>query len=194
MKKSDSCNFTLIELMIVLTVILLLASITFLAVPIVAKMNGDAKTKATMQMIETVLESYKSNSTLGDYPGSGDDNKYHPFYLDEYRETAVDGVLAPSNNIVGHFKDRTALKAVSKYDGAKRCYYIVDGFTTPFVYRAPGKMKTTYDLVSLGANCLAGKGEVKTAFTLDPKSPRPSFEFETKAEEYLGQGDDIANW
>ena len=81
-------HFTLIELMVVILVMLLLASIAFVAAPIVQKRNGDATTRSRIRSVETALELYRSwQDGIGTYPPSGlgsDPGEYAPMFLDVY--------------------------------------------------------------------------------------------------------------
>lgn len=215
MKHEKTKNFTLIELMVVLGVILLLVGSMFLVGPSISRKNSEAKTKAIMRNVELLLTNYKAAGNS--YPlsvkrgiygkGAAGDPTYMPFYLDKYSNDDDDDV-----GMHKYIADET-FADVQHFDEAAECYYILDGFNTPLVYYCADDSE--YKLISLGANKRIGTGtddngkEFKeTLFKADGEQKDEEgnavlkanyiifvYEGEEKdVEEYFGQGDDIANF
>ena len=62
-------RYTLVEMIMVITIILILVTIGILVAPLVTRQASEAKTKALMGMIENALEEYKgSDLSGGNYP------------------------------------------------------------------------------------------------------------------------------
>lgn len=208
-------QFTLVELMVVMGVILILVGSMFLLGPSISRKNSESKTKAIMKNVEMLLENYKNSGN--DYPLSVergasakvDQNitpTYMPFFLDKYDNDETKDI-----GMQKYISDETFSGALF-HDEASGCDYVADGFGTPLVYYCAGD---SYRLISLGANGLigTGKNDKGEAFVKDLFKPSGKqhddegaeiikakyMEFaykdnEDEVEEYFGQGDDIANF
>ena len=208
-------QFTLVELMVVMGVILILVGSMFLLGPSISRKNSESKTKAIMKNVEMLLENYKNSGN--DYPLSVergasakvDQNitpTYMPFFLDKYDNDETKDI-----GMQKYISDETFSGALF-HDEASGCDYVADGFGTPLVYYCAGD---SYRLISLGANGLigTGKNDKGEAFVKDLFKPSGKqhddegaeiikakymvFAYrdnEDEVEEYFGQGDDIANF
>ena len=208
-------QFTLVELMVVMGVILILVGSMFLLGPSISRKNSESKTKAIMKNVEMLLENYKNSGN--DYPLSverganakADQNitpTYMPFFLDKYDNDETKDI-----GMQKYISDETFAGALF-HDEASECDYVADGFSTPLVYYCAGD---SYRLISLGANGLIGtgkndKGEAFEKVLFSPngtqhddeggeiiKAKYMEFAYKDKedeVEEYFGQGDDIANF
>ena len=208
-------QFTLVELMVVMGVILILVGSMFLLGPSISRKNSESKTKAIMKNVEMLLENYKNSGN--DYPLSVErgasakvdqdiDPTYMPFFLDKYDNDETKDI-----GMQKYISDET-FSGVLFHDEASECDYVADGFGTPLVYYCAGD---SYRLISLGANGLigTGKNDKGEAFVKDLFKPSGKqhddeggeiikakyMEFaykgnEDEVEEYFGQGDDIANF
>lgn len=74
-------GFTLIEILVVATIIGLLAAVAAISYSQFTKQSRDARRKADLEQIRGALEMYKSNSTTNDYPGSLTINCANPVAL-----------------------------------------------------------------------------------------------------------------
>lgn len=223
MKHEKTKNFTLIELMVVLGVILLLVGSMFLVGPAISRKNSEAKTKAIMRNVELLLTNYKAAGNS--YPLSVErgivgnkvagDPTYMPFFLDRYDASNSGADIGMHKYIADEtFAD------VQIRDNASGCYYILDGFSMPLVYYCADDSE--YKLISLGANKLIGTGEgheYTAAMIFEAKgkqfdpdtgealnsseggqAPVPEYtqfvyrEHTEDVGQYFGQGDDIANF
>ncbi len=219
MVKTNKRQFTLVELMTVLIVILLLAGTVIMVGPIVTKLSNDAKTKSLIQSISLALEAYKASGLSGGaYPvsrpprntrvddeddGSFTEVSYQPFYLDKYRTNAPDDDPENPNNNMVQFFDLEKIADSRNYNPATRTYYLLDAYKTPLIYRSPGRFHPeAFDLISLGQNGYAGNsdktgwGLEKIGSTIDltnTNAMMQALSFDDNAAEFLGQGDDITN-
>lgn len=66
--EGDSNGFTLIEILVVATIISLLAGIGMVSYSSFTKSSLDARRKADLEQIRTALEMYRSNNTSSSYP------------------------------------------------------------------------------------------------------------------------------
>lgn len=203
-------NFTLIEMMVVLTIILILVSIGIVVAPLITRQSSEAKTKSLMHAIESAMEQYKNAE--GYYPINpmAVDGKYGtqyaPFFLDNYvlsgAEENADSNI--SNNMMRFFEIEQ-LKDSRGYNSTAKRYFVMDGFGMPILYMHPGYRMGggSFDLVSTGANVMPGdvseedvpgsktggtKGRfLKGTISIEHKD-------EAKFAAQLGEGDDIANF
>ena len=67
MKKS----FTLIEILVVITIIVLLSAAAMVSYSTFLKQSRDAKRKTDLEQIRAALEMFRSNSTTNSYPTTG---------------------------------------------------------------------------------------------------------------------------
>ena len=177
-------NFTLIELLIVMSVMAILAGIALGVSGYVIRKNKEARTLATIEMLKLGLEQYKAQ--YGFYPASipfGSD-VYIPFRLDVCKSDAAADSNQNNNNNFNKFVDFMNLIQPDQSDrkdagGGASYYEIKDGFGRPVYYRCPGFInRGTFDLGSLGADGLLGDGVEGWTRTKNDN---------------FGKGDDITN-
>lgn len=183
-------NFTLLEILVVLMLIMFLIGAVFMASNALIKQTNDTKTKAMMKAIEIALENYK-NSGLNNYLPS---SSYQPFYV----ECNTNNTNAQQSSL-RQFFDKSSLQGMTRYFPEKQADMIQDAYLNPIIYRCPGAVNTqTYDLISMGYDRYPGdRSEV---FKKMPPWKRSQFfntEDMTLNEDFvpfLGQGDDITNY
>ena len=78
--KKHSLGFTLIELMVVITIIGILAGLSVGVVNMVGKQNKIAATKATVQKLEAALNNYYTHA--GTYPPTPEDYRFDSTIMD----------------------------------------------------------------------------------------------------------------
>ncbi len=66
--KHGSKGFTLIEILVVATIMGLLASVSFISYRAISKQGRDSTRKAQLEQIRSALEQYRSNNINGSYP------------------------------------------------------------------------------------------------------------------------------
>lgn len=167
-------HFTLVEIMVVISVIALLMGAILGIADYVSRKNGDARTLAVVEMLRSGLEQYKEK--YGFYPPTiGQQSAgYVQFHLDKVTSNGV------SDNF-NQFVDYNHLTQSGKSKKEGDLYYVLDGFGGYIYYRCPGYVnKTAYDLGSLGADGKVGDGKT-TAVTA------------AAAADDFGKGDDITN-
>lgn len=216
MKKrmGKNCRFTLIEIMIVLTVVLILVSMGILLAPLVTRQASESKTKALMGMIDSALQEYKNYRGIYPVPTQMIDSKlgtqYSPLFILGDKKLEPDEAQFESKDdkdkvSLLKFFDFEQIKAQTVFmndPGTKKGigHCVTDGFGVPFLYMAPGyRMAGGYDLVSLGANGMPGDAKVKEV----PQKIRDRIatgrlsvedKTETSYAVLLGEGDDLANF
>ncbi len=67
-KRNQQYGYTLIEILVVVTIIGLVASISTVSYTILSKQSRDARRKADLEQIRSAIEMYRSNNTSGLYP------------------------------------------------------------------------------------------------------------------------------
>lgn len=213
MKCKKTKNFSLIELMIVIGVILLLVGAMFLVGPAISRRNAESKTKAILKNIDMLLTNYKADGN--NYPLSvrrgavakADQSlepTYMPFFLDKYDSDETKDV-----GMQKYISDETFAGLLIN-DEASGCDYVIDGFSSPIVYYCADD--SNYKLISLGANGMIGTGEEYSEKKIFQPSDKPQtddegtelvkakflvFRYEDDkedVEQYFGQGDDITNF
>ena len=70
MNKTKNFGFTLIEILVVATIIGMLAAVAAVSYSSFTKSSRDARRKADMEQIRAALEMYRSNSVNGQYPAA----------------------------------------------------------------------------------------------------------------------------
>ncbi len=63
--------YTLIEILIVTTIIVLLTAVAVVSYSTFLKQSRDAKRKSDLEQVRAALEMFRSNSTTNDYPTTG---------------------------------------------------------------------------------------------------------------------------
>ena len=171
--KKRSC-FTLLEILVVISVIVILMGSVAGIASYVTRKNADARTLATVEMLRVGLEQYKTK--YGFYPPSVQvqANGYIPFHLDKINSNGV------SDNF-NQFVDYNQLTQTGRSRKVGDVYEVLDGYGEPIYYRCPGYVnKTSFDLGSLGADGKLGDNSDKALNSSDSK-------------DYFGKGDDITN-
>ena len=181
-----SVQFTLIELLTVITIIIILAGMTLAAASYVQRRALIAKTRVMIQSIETAMTQYESE--YGFFPQQTNPIA-DPTCLG-LKLSMLDGMLKPNGKkyidwlglgfgaapIVG------SPPGVSACGAEKICQ---DAFEQPLFYRCPGTMNTTkFDIWSMGPDGEHGKK--------DAVAPNPNVV--TSAQTTDETNDDITNW
>lgn len=168
-------RFTLVEILVVLAVIAVLMGAVVGIADFVSRKNGEARTRAVVEMLRSGLEQYKAK--YGYYPPTLKIryNGYTPFCLDKNTANGV------SDNF-NQFVDYNQLIQLGRSKlGADGRYQVLDGFGVPIYYRCPGYINTsTYDLGSLGIDGKLGDASSTAVTSADAK-------------DHFGKGDDITN-
>ncbi len=205
-KNPGKCSrFTLIEIMVVLTVVLILASIGIMVGPMVARHSSEAKTKALMSMLDNALQEYKnSDISGGHFPVSEDmvdsvkGTQYTPLFL--FGDENMDAKNV-KGTILQFFEPEQIKSHLRHIPGKGHC--IQDAFGMPFLYMSPGyRMNGGYDLVSMGADNMPGDNDAKkmkkTNSSIYNRLMNGNLSVEDKKESpyavQLGEGDDLANF
>ena len=99
MKKNRNLSsregFTMIEVLVVATIIGVLASIGLVSYQSANKKSRDGKRKADMEQIRSALEIHKSDN--GDYPATGDLAELVPNYMSSIPEPPANSSIASYN-------------------------------------------------------------------------------------------------
>jgi len=155
----NKSRFTIIEILIVISIILLLAGLMFPVVKIVRAKANHAKTMRQMNMIIRVLDEYKEYH--GYYPRTCTDEKMPkeslfgqgwkdvPKYGQYTSSTNAQRANVVIGNVIGEGKPGTAWDADDN---------LVDPYGEPYFYVCPGDMNKSYDLWSKGADMAHGEG------------------------------------
>lgn len=194
-------RYTLVEMIMVITIILILVTIGILVAPLVTRQASEAKTKALMGMIENALEEYKgSDLSGGNYPMCHE-TCYSPLFVCGQQPPTPQTV---KGTLLQFFEFEQIYDQLAFFDGEG--FGIADGFGQTFLYKAPGyRMSGGYDLASCGANLLPGLSEVKDMKdknsygteqrkAYDALIKSGELTIENSIEFELGKGDDIANF
>ena len=161
-------GFTLIEILIVISIIAIVASMVLAGVSMAKKQAHSALTKSTIQNLATALQTYYRDT--GKYPGkeiADDENAMPALYEALFGDKPPKGGGGPSAPYMELKEDQVAVEddSESGYRKAERDElndpkvkkYIIDGFGYPMIYRETQSrarkkfmhMKT-YDLYSKG--------------------------------------------
>lgn len=178
-------RFTLLEILIVVSVIFVLAGMTLAVMGPVKRHIRDTKTKAQMKQFELVMEQYYQD--WGYYPQQPssdvitanffaslvDTEQGTPFFKDEYFEydTTDDSTNAKGDTY----------------------YRPVNAHSQPFYYVCPGKVHPeAFDIWCAGYDGLFGGNPIATPTPIDADAdPESALAVGVRAED---ANDDIANW
>jgi len=168
--------FTMIELMAAMAIIAILAGLGVKGMQFAQSIQAEAATKARMEKVKVILESFKKK--CGYYPqqsSAGDINLFGvvsdisgksnlqmtPDHVDPIIESLVDDYTSLINSgefVVGlssvdHDQDEpTAVEPTGRVKRVSKIYF-VDGLGQAFQYKCPGDRNvSSYDLWSEGAD------------------------------------------
>jgi len=156
--------FTMIEMLVVISIIVVLAGMTFGIMRMVWQKNAEASTRATIGVIRAGLDKYQTK------------NGYFPIYP----APVPPATSVPTNNIPLHYLRVSTVQSWGisrdsvRHDGT----FVIDYWKNPLRYRSPGIMSPMlYDVWSAGADRKDGRntGDLATSMT-------------------RGKCDDIGNW
>lgn len=153
-------GFTLIEIMVTLTIIAMLAGLSLIAMRYANTVSSRNKTQAYLKALEAHLDAYKNDNGVyprpktdssegrtvtvrgNDYPVSGAVTLYQAVSGDG--DDAIERGQTPSTGELGSLPGSKVYWADADPKGANRItrevdgvYYIADGFGAPFQYRVP---------------------------------------------------------
>lgn len=183
-------NFTLIEILAVISIIGILAGLTIGVSTLVMRKSADTKTTAAIKYVEIALERFKT--AHGYYPPSTNGG------VDIFK--FVKNPADPSNdfNLSKLFDEKFRNSNTKSITVSSTEYlYIVDGYGNPMIYRCPGYYnKGKYDLGSAGKDMKIGDG---ASGDIVPSSLNSSGQFShsnlnTPFQNHFGRGDDIVNF
>lgn len=107
MKKHNSNGFTLVELLVVITIIAILASLVLGAAGFIQKKGARNRAEAEIAAIAAALESYKADN--GDYPSNNDS------YTSPANNTNLVAALMPTNGSKVYFEFKTKYLTNNNY-------------------------------------------------------------------------------
>lgn len=185
MKKIQRKNYTLVEILTVISVIAILAGLTVGVSSLVMKKSRDTKTTAAIKYVEMALEKFKN------------ENGY-------YRPLAGGGGVIyfpkdPSDKFSKLFDEKFRSGNTKEFPGDADSLYIVDGYGNPMFYRYPGYFnKGKYDLGSFGQDKKVGDNHGNEILeSMIDKSADVKKRGGLTVTDYttnFGKGDDIVNF
>ncbi|MFA5335662.1 MAG: type II secretion system protein GspG [Candidatus Omnitrophota bacterium] len=148
-------GFTIIELIVVMTIIMMLAGLVAGAASSARQRALVARTRSMIAAIETGLGMFQSD--LGGYPNSGNTNLYTCLMTNNsvppgtYRVGAADVTVLPTSNWAGPYM-------IFKDNDLTGGNTIIDAWGTPLTYTSPDTSHTgSYiDITSNGPDKAAG--------------------------------------
>ncbi|MCP5536982.1 MAG: type II secretion system protein GspG [Akkermansiaceae bacterium] len=147
--------FTLIELMVVIAIILVLASMVVGGMGWYKRKAAEGKTQVLVSSIERALEEYKLDN--GVFPtGGGGDNSTIEVYKALYGDADANGT--PDSGAKVYLEILNPSNTGNKLNVDTSNYTIIDAWGSPLHYQSPGEMNPAddFDLWSLGANGQGG--------------------------------------
>lgn len=153
--KNPVRGFTLIELMVVVAIILVLASMTIGGLSFYKRKAAESKTEVFIASVSRALDEYRSDE--GKYPTdastNGNDKSsflvYKELYGDRDGNGEPDDDAAVYLNSLNPSSQGSALNVETAGSGT---YYLIDGWGSRLRYRSPGEQNpaTEFDLWSAG--------------------------------------------
>lgn len=153
-------GFTLIEIMVSITIIAMLAGLSLIAMRYANQISSRKKTEAYLKAIELYLDRYRNDNGVyprpksedsdgksvtvrgNDYPVDGAVTLYQALTGDG--DDAIEGGESPSEGKLQSIKGSVVYWGDADPNGANRitrqndgAYYIADGFGAPFQYKVP---------------------------------------------------------
>ena len=146
-------GFTLLEVLVVIAIIAVLASITVGGIGFYKRKAAESKTEVFIASVSQALDEYKSDE--GVYPTDGADGSegsssvvYEALYGDADGDGEVDDDAEAYLATLNPNSTGPALN-VQESDGS---YVLMDGWKNELRYRSPGDQNPDFDLWSAGAD------------------------------------------
>jgi len=139
-------GFTLIEMLVTITIIIILAGLTVGGFKFVTTKQANSQAEIQISLLSTALEEYKSDT--GQYPADtgGSTALYTALYLNGVQNPDTEKIyladLDPDNNKQGW----------TKQSGAE--VTLVDPWGAEYIYRNPPTINPDFDLLSRGQDGL----------------------------------------
>lgn len=153
-KNSTSSGFSLIEVLVVISIIAVLTAITIAGLGTVKKKSNDKRTLVLIHSIENALEAY--NLDNNEFPdGDGSITSSNELYQTLYGDYDNDGISDQGEEIYCEQLDpnlKPKKNNISKTDG----FIIIDAWQNPIYYKSPGDMNPDFDIWSLGPDNKGG--------------------------------------
>jgi prepilin-type N-terminal cleavage/methylation domain-containing protein len=142
-------GFTIIELLVVISIIIILAGLILSTVDYVQKKSARARAEAEIAAMSAALENYKADN--GIYPQHDGSNGGHALYqgLSGDGNDTIGGSTASTGVTASSGKSYMALKNnLQKPNPPDASTHVVDPFGNDYGYKSPGTNNTTFDLWS----------------------------------------------
>lgn len=154
-ENSNWKGFTLIEILVVIAIIAVLATITVQGLGFYQKKSKENKSTVFVASVSQALDSYRSDE--GSYPqdgADGSDTSSEVLYESLFGDLDGDGQPDDGATIYLDTLNPGASRASLNVEEAGGSYTLVDGFKNPLYYRAPGEQNpaTEFDLWSAGVD------------------------------------------
>ncbi len=152
-KGNSSKGFTLIEILVVMAIIAVLATVVVGSIGFYQNKTKDNKGKVLVASVSQALDSYRLDE--GEYPEMGADGSemssailYDTLFGDSDGDGIADDDATIYLDTLNPNGNTAALNVEESGDG----YILVDGFKNPLRYRAPGQQNpgSEFDLWSAG--------------------------------------------
>lgn len=179
-------RFSLIEILVVVSIIVILAGMVLGVTPFVKKTIRVSKTKAQIAQLRLAFEMYHED--WGYYPQQPANGEITAKFLSSIKKA--------DNNKPYYKEEEFNFDASKTYTSGGVTYQApVDGFSQPFYYRCPGtKNTTTYDLWSMGPDGKHG-GDPAVANSASTGSPSSAAAMDKATDNTASDNnDDIATW
>lgn len=184
--------YTLLEILIVVSIVAVLAATGLGVTSFVRNKIAETQTETTIKLVEMAFQNYHQQN--GMYPVSDD----APFLaidlgscesVDAFQKLWIGGfndITLPSN--LSTSKAGLKIRGIRlEYTGGK--YYILDGWNRRIFYLNPGVFNSgSYDLISFGADALAGDGSTSAVNSFSAEDFKDSSKYPEQT------GDDVTNF
>ena len=149
-------GFTLMEIMVVIAIIAILATMTVAGVTWYKRKAAENKTTMLIASVELGLEDYRADEGSLPVVSDADEDSTLLLYQALYGDLDGDGQPEQGQTVYLSSLDPNLIGSKLNVEPASNGYRIVDAWYEPLYYLSPGNMNPDFDLWSTGVNTVGG--------------------------------------
>ena len=149
-------GFTLMEIMIVIAIIIVLATMTVAGVSWYKRKAAENKTKVLISSVERALEEYRADTGAFPTVAAADKGSTAEVYKALFGDSDGDGQSNSGETVYLSILDPSLTGNKLNVDKSGSAYVIIDAWFEPLRYQSPGAMNPDFDLWSMGPDGQGG--------------------------------------